>query len=94
MKLINSNSSSNTPNRPEIVYPCTWSYKVIGEDSAQLREIIIAACSPHAVLISPSHSSSTGKYHSINAELVVPDEMVRLRIYETLKSNSAVKIVF
>jgi uncharacterized protein len=93
MKLINNSSSANTPDRPEIIYPCSWTYKVIGEDCAQLREIIIAACFPHTVLVSHSHSSSTGKYHSVNAELVVPDEMARLRIYENLKNNSAVKIV-
>jgi uncharacterized protein len=93
MRIINQSPSPNAPDRPEIAYPCTWTYKVIGEDRAQLKEVITAACSPHAVLLSHSHSSSKGKYHSVNAELVVPNETVRLRIYEILKSNAAVKIV-
>ncbi len=93
MKIIKSTPSLNASASPEIDYPCTWIYKVIGEDRSLLKDIITKACAPHAVLISHSHTSSKGKYHSINAELVVPDETARLRIYEVLKSSSAVKIV-
>jgi len=93
MHLLNPIRSSNSPARPEIEYPCTWTYKVIGEDRTVLREVIIEACSPHVVTINHSHSSSTGKYHSVNAELVIPDATTRLRIYEILKNNAAVKIV-
>lgn len=93
MKFINQETSTNTPDRPEIQYPCVWIYKVIGEDRDLLKDVITAACSPHPVIISHSHSSSKGKYHSINAELVVADEPARLKIYETLKNNPAVKIV-
>lgn len=85
--------SSTEQERPQIDYPCPWTYKVIGENRAMLREVIALACHPHAVIISDSHSSSRGKYHSLNAELVVPDEVVRLRIYETLKNSDVVKIV-
>ncbi|MBU1566435.1 MAG: DUF493 domain-containing protein [Proteobacteria bacterium] len=93
MKLINPKPSSTAQDHPEIQYPCTWVYKVIGEDLDLLKAAITEACSPHPVIISHSHSSSKGKYHSFNAELVVPDEMVRLKIYELLKNNSAVRIV-
>lgn len=84
---------STSPEKPEISYPCTWVYKVIGEDHTLLRDIIVAACSPLPVTVSRSHSSSKGKYHSLNAELLVPDENSRLQIYESLKNNPAVKIV-
>ncbi|MFH0785202.1 MAG: DUF493 domain-containing protein [Pseudomonadota bacterium] len=93
MKILKSKSSFNGPANPEIKYPCIWTYKVIGENRSLLKDVILAACAPHAVLISHSHSSSKGKYHSVNAELVVPDETARLRIYEVLKNSSAVKIV-
>jgi hypothetical protein len=79
--------------RPAINYPCTWIYKVIGADCTLLKEVIIEACSPHQVTIGHSHSSSRGNYHSLNAELIVPDETVRLKIYDSLKNSSAVKIV-
>lgn len=79
--------------KPEIDYPCLWVYKVIGEDPAVLREIIITACAPAAVEISPSHQSSKGKYHSLNASLTVDSEEMRHGIYELLKNHPAVKIV-
>jgi uncharacterized protein len=80
-------------DRAEIEYPCTWVYKVIGEDCSLLKDIIISACSPLPVTISHSHTSSKGKYHSLNAELNVPNEEIRLKVYETLKSCPAVKII-
>lgn len=82
-----------SPERPEIKYPCTWVYTIIGEDCSLLKDTIVSACSPLSVKISHSHSSSKGKYHSLNAELEVPNEEVRLQVYETLKSSPVVKII-
>lgn len=79
--------------RPEIEYPCSWVYKVIGEDCTLLKDVILVACAPHKVTITHSHASSKGKYHSLNAQLIVPDEKVRLQIYDRLKTDPAVKIV-
>jgi len=79
--------------RLEIEYPCTWVYKVIGHDCTFLKEIIISACAPEEVKISHSNTSSGGKYHSINAELIIKDEATRLAIYETLKNSPGVKFV-
>jgi uncharacterized protein len=93
MQLLSPAHSFNSPGHPEIKYPCMWTYQVIGEDCDLLRDIIIEACLPHVVAISHSRSSAKGKYHSINAELVIPDATTRLRIFEILKSNAAVKIV-
>ena len=93
MKSLPQNPPIITPERPEIEYPCTWTYKVIGEDCTLLKDVIVSACSPRPVTIRHSNSSSKGKYHSMNAEIVVPDERVRLEIYEVLKGSSAVKIV-
>ncbi len=86
-------STPPLPDKPEISYPCTWMYKVIGEDVEALKEVIITACAPAAVEISHSHSSSGGKYHSLNATLEVDSERMRLDIYEILKAHPAVKVV-
>lgn len=92
--LLNKNMSpANDGEQPEIDYPCTWVYKVIGEDCTLLKDVIISACAPAEVVISHSQTSSKGKYHSLNAELIVTSEEIRLSIYETLKSAPAVKIV-
>lgn len=86
-------TESNQPEKPEIEYPCDWVYKVIGEDPTVLKEIIITACAPTQVLINHSHTSSKGKYHSLNASLMVEDEKQRLQIYDLLKNHPAVKVV-
>jgi putative lipoic acid-binding regulatory protein len=93
MILGSKNQPPGTPDKPEIVYPCTWIYKVIGKDCTLLKDIIVSACLPQKVKISHSHKSSKGKYHSLNAELVVQNETVRLGIYQALKEHPAVKII-
>ncbi len=93
MVLFNNNLRRESPEQPEIEYPCNWAYTVIGENCSLLKDTIVAACAPHTVKISHSHSSSKGKYHSLLAELEVPNEEVRLRIYETLKTSLSVKII-
>lgn len=91
--MIDKTLQVSQPEKPEIDYPCTWVYKVIGEDTRILKELIVTACAPAGVDITHSHSSSGGKYHSLNATLVVDSEEMRLQIYELLKKHPAVKIV-
>ena len=93
MKFDCNNQAVASPKRPEIDYPCTWVYKVIGQDHTLLKEVIITACAPEDVTISHSNTSSGGKYHSLNAELTVKDETTRLAIYESLKCHPMVKLV-
>lgn len=93
MVLGKDSHPEKSGERVELEYPCTWVYKVIGEDCSLLKDVIVKSCSPHDVTITHSHSSSKGKYHSLNAELTVPSEEERLRIYERLKTDPAVKIV-
>jgi putative lipoic acid-binding regulatory protein len=93
MKIPANLSPALPPEKPEIQYPCTWVYKVIGEDTVVMMELIITACAPAEVRITNSHTSSGGKYHSLNATLEVESEEMRLEIYELLKNHPAVKIV-
>jgi len=93
MKSLHQDKSINQPEQLEIEYPCTWVYKVIGQDCTLLKDVIVLACAPENVTISHSNSSSKGKYHSLNAELIVKSEVTRLAIYETLKNHPVVKLV-
>ncbi len=86
-------NNTNEPKKPEIEYPCQWAYKVIGEDCTLLQEVILRACAPLQPEIKHSQTSRKGKYHSLQAELVVPSEEVRLGIYQRLQAEPAVKIV-
>lgn len=79
--------------KPSIQYPCAWTYKVIGTDEAELRSAIETVLGKDNLLISRSHTSSGGKYISLNAEIVVEDDESRLKHYQNLKNHIAVKVV-
>ncbi len=79
--------------KPEIHYPCIWQYKVIGREHRLIREAIEEICAPVPVSITYSHSSSSGKYHSYNAEIEVQDEEARIAIYRALHNHSDIQIV-
>ncbi|MEN8190157.1 MAG: DUF493 domain-containing protein [Thermodesulfobacteriota bacterium] len=80
-------------SKAKIDYPCDWLYKVIGQNNEALIEAITSVCGTDGVKISPSNSSSGGKYCSFNVEMVVMDEQSRLRVYEELKKHQAVKVI-
>ncbi|GAB4287628.1 MAG: hypothetical protein Kow0098_04450 [Ignavibacteriaceae bacterium] len=84
----------NTENRrPEIDYPCSWSYKIIGSDVNEMLEAIESACSGMNYDVTPSNISRKGNYYSLNLTLVVPNEVVRDLIYENLQNSPSTKFV-
>ncbi|PIE72905.1 MAG: DUF493 domain-containing protein [Deltaproteobacteria bacterium] len=93
MKSKTNKTVDLTGQRLELEYPCTWTYKIIGEDCTLLKEAIQTTCRPQEVQISLSKSSSKGKYHCLDATLTVDSEEMRLRIFEGLKASPAVKII-
>jgi len=78
---------------PVIEYPCRWSYKVIGEDETTLREAIAHAAEGSDYHISHSKKSSAGRYVSLNVDVVVDCEELRLKIYHALAGHPSIKIV-
>lgn len=79
--------------KPKIDYPCPWLYKVIGADENDLRKAIEVVCGKDNLLISKSHTSSGGKYCSLNVEIVVESDENRLAYYQNLKNHAAVKVI-
>lgn len=79
-------------SKPAITYPCVWLYKVIGTDADALARAVNTIC-PAPTAITPSKTSSGGKYCSLNVEIEVVDEASRLAIYQNLKNHLAVKAV-
>ena len=90
---IKETHSPSCTKKPEIDYPCLWQYKVIGREQHLVIDAIKEICAPTAVTITYSHSSTSGKYHSFNAEIEVQDEAARIAIYRALHDHPAVKIV-
>ena len=80
--------------KPEITYPCEWSYKIIGNNIDKILEAIENAVSGLKYDVTSSNISKNGNYYSLNLTLTVPNEVVRDLIYQKLDSSDSIKIVF
>ena len=86
----------NTPVescKPEITYPCLWQYKIIGTDREAIIDTVMDILPDTDHLLANSHTSSGGRYVSMNLEVVVQSEEQRLSLYNQLVENTAIKIV-
>lgn len=79
--------------KPEIDYPCPWTYRVIGLDEARLRVAVveIVGDAPHS--LRSGNTSGGGKYVSMGLEIEVRDEAHRLRIFESLSTHPEIRFV-
>lgn len=79
--------------KPKIKYPCTWSYRIIGQDEQMLRKAAVSVAGGKKYTLSASNRSSGGKYYSFNFEIDVKDNSERLSIYDCLGKDPAIKMV-
>ena len=88
MEIIN-----DSQKKLALEYPCSWSYKLIGHEKEAIQKAI------HDVILQREHSldhsnnSKTGKYVSMNLDLVIQNEDERNFIYEALKAHQHIKMV-
>lgn len=76
-----------------IVYPCQWSYRVIGRDKEGVRAAVEGVLSGREFLLYYSKGSTGGNYHSWHVDLVVCDEEERNQLFCQLKALPAVLMV-
>jgi len=93
MKDDTTDQGSFCRKKPDISYPCSWEYKVIGSDREKLEAIIITACTPLQPTIILANVSSSGRYYSLNATLEVDSEETRLKIFKLIQDIQEVKMV-
>jgi putative lipoic acid-binding regulatory protein len=87
--------------RPEIEYPCPWSYKVIGRDEDDVRravKVTLEVCldrgsGDRAWELSRSRTSDKGSYVSLNLSLTVNSEEERDALYAGLKDCPEIVMV-
>jgi uncharacterized protein len=79
--------------KPKIDYPCPWLFKVIGVNREAMVAAIAEVLGERQHLLSYSNTSSSGKYHSFNLEVVVESENHRDKLYHTLAACTVVKTV-
>jgi putative lipoic acid-binding regulatory protein len=76
-----------------IEYPCNWCYKVIASEKAALEQAIKDVIDERAHTLTPSNKSKTGKYVSMNLDLLVHNEDDRTFIFDALKHHQDIKMV-
>lgn len=80
-------------DRPEITYPCTWTYRVIGSDGELMLREIPKRLIKFKFVITPGNRSRRGKYVSINVDAMVRDEAERNSIVGLLQDIPTVRMV-
>lgn len=79
--------------RPVVQYPCEWTYKIIGTDTALMRAAVEQVIIPATYVISASKTSSGGRYESLNVDVVVFDEAERDGYFRALKGHGDIRMV-
>ncbi len=77
----------------EIEYPCSWEYKIIGDNEDSLRREVSKLFGDVDYNLDYSKQSSSGKFVSLNLATTVSSEKEKNEIYSFLKKNSFIKIV-
>jgi len=77
----------------ELEYPCSWKYKIVGRERKVLEAAIHSVILERAHTLNHSNTSKTGKYVSLNLDMIVHNEDDRTFLYEALKAHQDIKMV-
>ncbi len=78
---------------PQIDYPCQWQFRLIGPDAQRLRAIIAAEFGEHPHSVRDGHTSSGGKYCSVEVSAEVASEQDRNERFAALSTTEGVLTV-
>lgn len=78
---------------PEIIYPCTWDFTVIGSDEDEMREAIVEVVGYEVEHVSIGNTSSGGRYVSLRFSVVVLSETARNELYVELANHVSIRMV-
>lgn len=79
--------------RPEIHYPCSWEWKIVGRDEQRLRQAVSAVLQ-RTYTLRVSNTSRTGKYVSLELVTTVHGDEERRGIGQALHDHADVLYVF
>jgi len=83
----------STPDKPNIEYPTSWGFKLIGKDKDKLLACIKEGMGGKDHLCSLGNASKTGKFHSYNASCSVQSEEERNKIFKFFENHTDVNMV-
>lgn len=79
--------------RPEILYPCTWTYRLICTDEEVLRSAVLALMGSSEHVLVPVGDSPSGRYRRLELRVHVRDEGERNDIFVALGRIDVVRFV-
>ncbi|SFV75172.1 Proposed lipoate regulatory protein YbeD [hydrothermal vent metagenome] len=88
MEIIN-----DSKEKLELTYPTSWTYKLIGADKENITSAVKDVILEKEHTLKHSNKSKSGKYVSMNLEIIVSSDDERNFIYESLKAHSNIKMV-
>ncbi len=88
-----NNTIMTEQKKPEIIYPCSWQYKLIGMNKDAIQQAILEIIADHNHTITHSNTSSSGKYISLNLELEVLSEKHRDGFFFKFREHAHIKFV-
>ncbi len=77
----------------KLTYPTDWRYKIVGEEQKKLEKAVHDVILEREHTLKHSNVSQTGKYVSMNLDLLIQNEDERQFIYEALKAHQHIKMV-
>ena len=89
MKILDK----DMPERPDISYPTTWKYKLIGRDLDKLVDCVKACMQDKIHTCTQGNISKTGKFHSYNTSCTVGSEEERNKIFKYFEEHADVDMV-
>jgi len=84
---------NDSKEKLELEYPCSWTYKLIGLEKEVIQKAIHDVILEREHKLTHSNKSKTGKYVSMNLDIIIQNEDERNFIYEALKTHQHIKMV-
>ena len=88
MEIIN-----DSKQKIVLEYPCNWCYKVIATEEKALKQAVKDVIDEREHTLEESNKSKTGKYVSMNLDILVHNEDDRTFIFDALKKHQNIKMV-
>lgn len=80
-------------DKPDIIYPCEWPYRIVGTDEEKIREEIASLLKDKMYVLEVSNTSGKGTYISLRLVTEVASEAERVTLFESIKALDVVKMV-
>jgi len=79
--------------KPEIIYPCQWTYSVMGHDEEDLRLCIGEVMRGRVHQVTLGRQSAGKKYIALHVDVRVAGEADRNALFEAFRTHPKVKFV-